>query len=177
MTKFEWRMNSQPATTRSKYYPPRVSLQGLGIPRRFSLLAMMIGVTTFCALCGVIRWVTYYDEATDVTADEATRHFYKAWKPIRIPSSATHVNMHTSYLADGADFEISEEDFLKWCRERGFTLRKEQSLPPSPPLFLNIGPPDVRRAYSYSKRDSRGGGWRVVYDIDRRRAWFNVSPR
>jgi hypothetical protein len=79
-------------------------------------------------------------------------------------------------MGGGADFEISHRDFLTWCDSRGWTPKEQQSPPPAPPIFFGIGPDDVRHGYYFSNATHRGG-WDVMYDIDRQRAWMFYSPR
>ena len=82
----------------------------------------MSGITLFCFCCGFFRLITYQDDATDVSSQEANERFRRAWSFVRVPDEATHVNLYARYQGGGADFDISEEDFQAWCQERGWPL-------------------------------------------------------
>ncbi|MGI8982393.1 MAG: hypothetical protein ACR2FY_24440 [Pirellulaceae bacterium] len=157
-------MSSQPKPTR-KFYPPRFSLQ-----------AVMIYMTLFCLLFGFVRFITYHDEAINVSAEEANLRFAKAWTLLRLPNEASRVNMYAGTQSGGADFEISKKAFLAWCDEQGWKLEELRTPPPAPPIYCDIGPDDIRHCFFFSNATHRGG-WIVIYDINRQRAWVHHSPR
>ncbi|MCE9528310.1 MAG: hypothetical protein K8R36_19885 [Planctomycetales bacterium] len=166
-------MNSQPTPARRRFYPLRISLRELRLftaPAVFALMLLCMFALFFA------RVVFYEDVASNTTADEANQRMVKAGSFVRVPEKATHVNFYARYHGGGADFDISESDFRAWCEERGWPLTEERSVPPNPPLYVRIGPDDVRHCYQFSNTTHRGG-WIVMYDIDRQRAWMHLSPR
>lgn len=158
-------MNTHPTSAQRRFYPPRFSLQ-----------VVMIYMTLFCFCCGMGRIFLYEDVASNVSCQEANDRFRRAWSIVRVPKEATHINLYARYRGGGAEFDISENDFRAWCNERGWPLIEERSVPPNPPLYVKIGPDDVRHCYQFSNGTHRGG-WTVMYDIDRQRAWLHLSPR
>lgn len=133
----------------------------------------MVYMTLFCICCGCFHFITYREVATDVSSQEANDRFRRAWSIVRVPDEATHVNLYALYLGGGADFDIAEKDFVTWCR---WPLTEERSVPPSPPLHEDMGPDNVRHCLWFSNSTHRGG-WSVMYDLDRKRAWIYYSPR
>ncbi len=136
----------------------------------------MVFLTLFCFCCGFFRLITYQDDATDVSSQEANEKFRRAWSFVRVPEEAKHVNLHARFQGGGADFDISEEDFLAWSKGQGWKATEQQSMPPAPPLIVEFDVPNVRHCYEFSNGTHRGG-WSVMYDIERKRAWIHLSPR
>lgn len=165
-------MNAPP-TPRYSFKPPRVSLRELKLlfaPALFALTLLCMFALFFA------RIIFYEDVGSNATSDEANQRFAKAWSVVRVPKEATHVNLYARYQGGGADFDISEKDFVTWCQERGWPLTEERSVPPSPPLHVDFDRDNVRHCYYFSNLTHRGG-WEVMYDIDRQRAWVHLSPR
>jgi hypothetical protein len=93
------------------------------------------------------------------------------WTGLELPSYASDVTFYVDQYGCEAEFRISEQDFLDWCKGKGFRISRISS---PVPYFQPIALPGDERlvAYGYEFSVPDGAG---VFDADRGRAAFYAS--
>ena len=113
-----------------------------------------------------------------------------------VPAEATEVYVMTTGLgpADYYEFSLSEEAFSEWAKREQWdlhelgrdrnvaeTVPRRGAGPHRPQPFRTLAWPDeyvaVRHGYSVDHWWGGDSGWRLVYDVDRQRAYFSISRR
>jgi hypothetical protein len=89
-----------------------------------------------------------------------------------VPEAASDVYYYTDWAADEAEFSISEDDFLDWCKSKSWEVEPIEE--PVEYFYPTWGPEEdnrfVKRGYYCS------AAWGVlIFDADRSRAAIWVS--
>jgi hypothetical protein len=143
-------------------------------------LAGLFAIVTFAAVffCGV-RLLFVRVTANAVTPAEANREFGELACPLGVPEKATNVDIYARFQGGGASFDIEESGFLEWARDHDWPIiRVRPSEDPvwTTPDCLPKWPTDTKDAWYFSNSTHRGG-WDVLFDRGRGRAYVYYSPR
>lgn len=111
-----------------------------------------------------------------------------------LPKEATDISYYFSYRNNFYEFSISEEDFLKWVKEKGFENKGWQDLDGTwkqltskivfrynyfeeKDFYKVAGEVEILDGIFLERRGRNGGGYTVGYDRKTGRAYFHSSPR
>lgn len=145
-----------------------------------SLAGLLILITCFCVCCGLYQAVTRRVEVRNASAKEANDAARRVTgPPIKFPELASHIDADMSFANYSVSFDIPESEFLKWCDDFPFELQRISLSGESPASYEVQGyeihwPEDAKRMWFYSNMSHRGG-WSVMYDRDRGRAYLEYS--
>ena len=137
---------------------------------RFSLriVLLMVAAAAVVTLVGAFSYRQFVGQTGAGTSpDFANRSFSSR---LEIPDSATDINFYVDLCWIEADFSISEEAFLKWCRQQGWPVATVDSRTRVVFRFARSSPnadkefPAVSNGYIV---DTATG--QVIYDVERRR--------
>ncbi|HBO43034.1 MAG TPA: hypothetical protein DD670_03690 [Planctomycetaceae bacterium] len=104
----------------------------------------------------------------NVTASMANRMI---WPELRLPAGASDVSYYVDFGRVEAEFAISGESLVEWCRSNGWTCEPIDSQRPYfEPWVLPGDSRSVANGYRFFPPDGDG-----IYDADRSRACFWVS--
>lgn len=127
------------------------------------------------------RTVFNHIEGYGATAEVANRSFNETFCILQVPERAHSVDYY-AYLQSGtAAFDVPEPDFLVWAKEHSWRLSEVKLSGTTPASWELRGfdqdwPQDVRRIWYFSNSSHRGG-WAVMYDRDRGRAYVRYAAR
>jgi hypothetical protein len=141
---------------------------------RFSIRSLLI-IIAICAIGIVltlaVRRQTLWLVGTTGTTASAHAANQILGDELRLPAAATDVTYYVDFGAAEAEFAVSEEDFLNWCRTKGWAVQSIESVSPYfEPMWLPSDSRPVVRGYHFSPPDGQG-----TFDADRSRACFWVS--
>lgn len=141
---------------------------------RFSLRSLLLAFV-ICAICIVVTLAVrrQYLRHAGVSDKGVSSHTANQMLPagLRLPDTASDVTYYVDFGAAEAEFAVSEEDFVNWCRTNGWTVEPIQSVSPYfEPMCLPTDSRPVVRGYHFSPPDGQG-----TFDADRSRACFWVS--
>jgi hypothetical protein len=116
------------------------------------------------------------------TTHEATHISYEQAAKLpglgHLPSGATDINYHYSYLLTYVDFLVNEKGFAEWCKTNGWTpTDAQQASPPRSSYRMPCGgwnnddAVEIRNGLVCDRRSHRGGT-AVAYDRDSGRAYL-----
>jgi len=150
-------------------------------PIKFTIASLLV-LTSVCAISmGIGRLVFRQIEAQGVSAEAANSAFAETICVLRVPESASNVDVQAGFQSGIAAFDVSEAEFLAWAREHTWKL-SEVNLSGTQPASWELHflyddwPEDVRHIWYFSNSSHRGG-WTVMYDRDRRRGYVGFAPR
>jgi hypothetical protein len=153
------------------------------IPRRFRFnLLFLFALTTFAAIGScVCVTVARKIELKSVTPAEANEAFAATVSVVRVPDSARNVDVFARFQRGHAAFDIAELDFLEFARNRSWKI-ETLSLKPNVPTSYQLeghlpGWPEDAQHVLYFTNSSHRGGWTVMYDRGRHRAYVFFAPR
>lgn len=131
----------------------------------------MIGASIELVVVLGLLWGGYelYRELSDVTTGEDVSSV--AW----LPTSAQHVSFRRSYSFTAFEFDIPQDDFVRWSDEHGWHAEPT----PRPAHLYNWKrePIEIARGLSFAKELANGGGTWVAYDSEKHRAYYESTPR
>lgn len=145
-----------------------------------SLAGLLILITCFCVCCGLYQAITRRVKVKNATAKEANdARGLVPGPPLHFPESASRIDAEFSCIRYKVAFDIPESEFLTWCEDWPFELQRITLSGKSPVSFEVQGyeidwPEDVKRMWFFSNMTHRGG-WSVMYDLDRGRAYVNYA--
>ncbi|WP_425397318.1 hypothetical protein [Aeoliella sp.] len=136
-------------------------------------LKTLLWITTGVALVigSIAAYRVYPYQAVGANVHVANRVL---WDDLRLPPSASDVTFYVDRYGCEAEFAISESEFLKWCRHRGWhTSEIAAPVPYFQPVCLPDDNRPVEDGYLFEIPDGRG-----VYDRSRSRAayWASIFP-
>lgn len=146
-----------------------------------------IFIVLFATWLGLVMWSNAHPKTGENVAKVS-------W----LPASASNVSFYKTYSWTAFEFDISEDEFRKWAAHRTLKeivkeekicrysywkfCRKKHSVKTDEELtdYMNA----EKRHYAVvskglydSRRHDNGGGYHVVFDRDKQRAYFQFSPR
>ena len=140
---------------------------------KFSLRSIL-GFVALCAIAIVIakgvhrEYLRYSGESGQgVTAHEANQML---WPELHLPREASDVRYYTDFGCAEAEFAITEDVFLRWCRANGWTVTEITT--PSvyfDPFQLDPDHQLVEDGYRFDLSNGEG-----TFDASRSRACFTV---
>lgn len=141
---------------------------------RFTGKALLV-VVAICSFLSFLAWNAYrtWQRQAGITRNGVAADVANdiLWPRLRLPEDASDVTCYVDFGAAEAEFAISEESFLAWCKVNGWAV--EALVTPVPyfePMVLPEDPRVVTRGYGFTPPDGRG-----CFDSDRRRAGFWAS--
>jgi hypothetical protein len=150
-------------------------------PVQFTIGALLV-LTAACGFSTCVgRLVSRQIEARGATAVAANSAFAETICILRVPESARNVDFVANFQSGTAAFDVSEADFLVWAKEHSWNLSEVKLAGTTPASWEWRGfdeewPQDVRRIWYFSNSSHRGG-WAVMYDRDRQRAYVRFAAR
>ena len=145
-------------------------------------IGFLLALTASCGwMTCVARMVTRRIEGQGASATVANEAFGQTACVLRLPDQSHNVDFEAYFQSGNAAFDIAEAEFLMWAREYPWKLSEinlSGKVPASWELHdhLDGWPEDVCRVWYFSNSSHRGG-WTVMYDRDRRRAYVIFAPR
>jgi hypothetical protein len=127
------------------------------------------------------RLLTLRYEGRGATAEQANEAFQHTVNSLRIPPTARNVDYEARFQTSSVTFDVTEDEFLTWGKQFPWKLTEVTIDIERPASWQVRGyregwPEDVRRVWHYSNSSHRGG-WSVMFDRDRNRAYVAFSPR
>lgn len=133
------------------------------------MISLIIFVTTPFMLS--VAWKIGLDEGQHVTYDKA----FVLGELRKFPKEATDINYSTIYMGSNADFAISEQDFIKWCAEKGWKPEKTSD-------YIQYGSmlefkfKEIKNGLKHQRTFlDNGCGNVLTYDLDTGRAYYHYS--
>ena len=104
---------------------------------------------------------------------------------LRLPSSASHIGYWRDGLGYYAEFDIPEQDFRKLFRSFQFQEVTEALVvrprkfgdPQTFPSHAPTTPVEISSGLHYQEPWSNGGGYDIIYDRARARAYYSFAKR
>jgi hypothetical protein len=156
-------------------YPPSTGRK----PIQFTIGALL-ALTTACAFSTCLgRLVFRTIEGRAASAKAANEAFAETMCVLRVPESSDKVDFYARFQSGNASFDVSESEFLAWAKKYPWKLLEFNLSGETPATWGGVEwgwPQDAGRVWYFSNSSHRGG-WNVMYDRDRQRAYVAFSPR
>jgi hypothetical protein len=155
------------------------SLSVRGRPIQYTVLGLVVLVTFAACFFGVVRTLLVSVSAENLTPAQANRVLRENFCQLRVPEQGSNVAVFARFQTGGAAFDIPERNFLDWARDHEWNIARVQpATDPTwhSPLIVPAWPQNTKDAWFFSNGSHRGG-WDVMYDRERRRAYVYFAPR